>query len=636
MEGIIAVGISSSPNSSKLLRWAQAMSQNKNVEWYAIHVDNGALLSQSDQKRLETNIALAESMGARIISAVGTDIAKTFIATAKALGATFLVVGRSGLYKRGILHRQSLSERILRNADNLNVVIVSDDNNSGLPMMLSSFIRLFSAPWKQYMLLFVAFIFVTLFCFAFQPILDRRSVALIYLAAVLLLSLVSGPAPVVLMAAISSIAYNFLFIPPRFTLSIASAEDVILFVLYILVAGVVGYLSAGLRSREKMLLKRDNAASFLLYATNQLSSQKSLEDAARTASQIVNQYTGTKSVVYLEPWNDLPEIVVNSDSDTNSIIEIEDAHACIIRNAVVQGAKYRFVPAYSSGSPVAAIGYLPPSSEAIRLLEIDQLLIAFGRSLALFVERARSEALSKKAALDLESERLAKVLFDSVSHELKTPLTSITGSLSALKDSDLISKAEIRDELVDNALQSAEHLSRIVDSLLSISRIESGSLKLKLEPTDVAELARKAEEAVTSILGNRKFTVQIKGKTRQYLLDSLLVSKVIMNLLENACRYSNPGGPIELELNEKENGLSILVRDSGPGFSAERMRHPFVKFARHSGDKKGGLGLGLAISRGIVEAHGGHLIARKYPLGFEIEAIFPQSKVGENGASTDN
>lgn len=636
MKEIVAVGVSSSPNSAKLIQWAKRTSDSRGCGWCAIHVDDGSLLAKADRERLEANLESARNLGAIVEVVVGPDVAASFISAARKRGAGTLVVGRSGLSGRGFLPRKAtVTDKILRDGRPLDVVVVSDDGGTPASSAWLSFLNLFSAPWTQYALLCGIFVLVTGACLLLQPLLEGRSVALIYLAVVLLLSLVSGPAPVAMMALVSSLAYNFFFIPPKLTFSIASTEDILLFSLYFLVAGVIGFLSAGLRSRERLLVKRDRAAGFLLSAVDRLSILKSPREAAIAASEIVDRYLGGKSAVYLDSWDEEAECFFGSASGS-----LTEAHKAAARRCVAEavsidapisesgGTRYRFLPASAGASPVVAIGY-EYGGDPRRREEVDGLLLALGRNLALFVERARSEELSRKAAIELESERLAKLLFDSVSHEMKTPLTSITGSLSALRDGDLAQSEAIRTELLGGALQSAERLTRIVDDLLSIGRIEAGALKLKREPVEASELAQTAAEAVSKSLGGRELHVVLPAQPHAYSVDSVLVNRLIVNLLENACRYSLPGAPISLLLADKEGGLSLKVEDAGPGFSRERMSHPFAKFAKRSGDKQGGLGLGLAICKGIAEAHGGRIEARRTPTGFQIEAILPRCGEGE-------
>ena len=633
--GIIAVGVSSAPNSRRLVEWTKRTSDATGIPWCAIHVDDGTVPGKADRGRLEDNLELARSLGAHAIVVVGEDIADTFIETARELGAAMLVIGRSGLSRiSDFPHRSSVSDRILRSANPMDVVVVSDVIQRDRRATISSIRRMFSVPWRQYVLLLGVFVLATLLGLWLEPFLEHRSVALLYLVAVLLLSIVSGPLPIALLAVMSSLAFNFFFIPPRFTFAISSKEDLLLFGLYLLVAAVTGFLSSGLRSRERMLAKKDREATFLLSSADRLSSSATIEEAAMTSSEIVDRYSGSASVICVGRWGERPDEFCGAASKNLGDEEKKAATACISSGTITgrhtgtnASSRLRFIPARAGNRPVASIGYSTASKKA-RIEEDDHLVAALGRNLALFVERALSEEKSRKAAIELESERLAKVLFESVSHELKTPLTTITGSLGALKNEDIASSSSIRMELVDGALISAVRLTRIVEDLLSIGRIEAGALKLKRSPADASEIAWTALGAVIPNRGTRVLNAIVPVQPEAYRIDAVLVNRLAINLLENAMKYSAAGQNIDLLVSGREGGLSLTVRDAGPGFCTERMLNPFTKFSKKPGDKQGGLGLGLAICKGIAEAHGGRLEARKTDLGFEIEAIFPDCVEG--------
>ena len=632
----IAVGVGSSPNSARLVEWAHDTAVALRVDWIVFHVDSGAILGRDDRDRLEENLTLARKLGAQVTTIIGADVVHALIAAAVVRGATMLVVGRSGLSRPGRFHgKATISDRLLREADTLDVVVVGDASSSRRNPVLVSIAKAFSAPLSQYWLLLAVFALVTTICMALETTLGNRSIALLYLAAILLLSLVSNPAPVALLAVSSSLVYNFLFIPPRYTFAIASPEDIILFGLYFLVAAVTGFLSSGLRSRERLLLKRDRVATLLLAAAERFAEIKSVSAAGATAAELVERYYGGPAVVYVTSGGNQPEFFSVRGDVSLSPADEAAAKACASTGETcgagterLASADYRYISARAGEKPVAAIGFSNKTKKG-RNSGDDELFSALGRSLALFIERERSRENSRKAELELESERLAKVLFDSVSHELRTPLTTITGSLSALKDEEIASNALARSELLEGALSSAVSLNKVVEDFLSISRMESGRLKLRLEPIEPSFIATSAAAAAANILAGRHFSVSLPAKTREYRLDAALVERLAVNLLENACRYSREKGDIELRFRECGDGLALAVRDSGPGFSEDRMHLPFSKFRKAEGDQPGGLGLGLAICRGIAEAHCGNISARLVENGFEIEAIFPDCREGE-------
>ena len=247
-----------------------------------------------------------------------------------------------------------------------------------------------------------------------------------------------------------------------------------------------------------------------------------------------------------------------------------------------------------------------------------------GRTFAFVVERERAEALRMKADLELESERLSKVLLDSVSHELRTPLTTITGSMSALMDEGLAAKPEARKALIEGALDASGRLDRIVEDILSMSRIESGSLRLDSSLVDLADLAKEATIAAGRELDPERVRLELPEPALPARLDFGLAARLVGNLLRNAARYSPAGSPIALSFAEEGGSLEIKVRDSGPGVAEGEIPFLFERFRRGRSAKGGGLGLGLAICKGIAAAHGGTIEAHNAPGGgLEVDVSFP-------------
>ena len=633
-QSVIAVGIGSSPNSAHLARWTKEKAGSLGASWVAIHVDDGSKMERADRERLASNLEIAKSLGAKILTLVNADVVSGIIGAAIDAGAAMLVIGRSGLSNLSFLpHRATLADRILSESKALDVVVVCDGRGRKKESLSASLRHLVVAPLGQYVALIAAFLLVTALNWLLAPLIGNRSIALVYLATVLILSLAANPFPIVILAILSSLAYNFLFIPPRFTFAINSLEDILLFCLYFLVAAVTGSLSAGLRSRERLLVQRDKAATLLLQTSELLSIQQSTEYAANMIAQLIERHSGSEALVVIGEEGSNSENVFGSGKNQISSDDWEAIHECVGKGIAcgkstprVPQASFKFLPVAAGKEPAGAIGYrIAPKQRKIQ--ENDQLYLALGKSLALFIAREKSETETRKAALELESNRLAKVLFDSVSHELKTPLTMITGSLSALREESLSSDALIRRELLEDALTYAEKLNKVVEDFLSISRIETGILKLKKEAVEAGEIVRASMSLSSVALRDRVLKVVVPEGHAEFSLDIMLVARLASNLLENAVRYSLKPGSIELRLERKERGLSLIVKDPGPGFSAERMRSPFSKFLRTKGDKPGGIGLGLAICRGIAEAHGGRIDARKEDDGFCVEATFPNCEI---------
>jgi two-component system, OmpR family, sensor histidine kinase KdpD len=633
----ILVAVGPAPGSAYLLRWARRTAYALRADWTAIHVDTGALLNGADKERLEANLSLARKLGAEVSVVPGLDIVETVVATARAKDASMIVVGRSGLSRIGMgPRRATVSDRIMREAAPIDIAVVQDSSLAVKERPLAWLKRTFGAAPRQYALLVAAFAILAFLAKLLAPGLGYRSVALLFLAAILGLSFIARPGPVAILAVLSALALNFFFIPPLYTLSIDSPEDWVLFGVYFLVAFVTGSLVSRIHARGRLLHEREKAASFLFGAAQMLSECPSVEAAAEAAARLAEEHFSTEAAVFVDDGegrlDPLPRGKASPRIDEREFdiaaYSFAERELCGALTDTLPSAALRYLPAAAGERAAGVIGLVPPAGRVWTRGD-DNLLQSLGRTLALSVERFRSEARSRKAVLELESERLGSILLDSVSHELRTPLTTITGSLSALKDDALAEKGEARRALLANALEAADRLNDVVDDLLSLSRIESGMLRLDRRRVELLELARAAIARGGPELDPRRVEIVTSEEDGEAFVDVALAARLIANLLRNAAHYSPRGSAISLFLGEKEGSLSIRVRDRGRGLPEEELRNVFSRFWRGKEARGSGLGLGLAICHGIAQAHGGSVAASNAPDGgLVVEAILPGPRGG--------
>jgi len=632
----ILVAVGPAPGSAYLARWARRTAYALRADWTAVHVDTGAPMSEDDKGRLEANLSLARKLGAEVLVVPGADVAEAVIETARAKGASMIVVGRSGLSRLGIglgLRRATVTDRIMQEAAPIDIALVQDSSTVPAERPFVRFKRAFDAPMRQYTLLAAAFAVLTIFAKILVPTLGYHSVALLFLAAVLGLSFVARPGPVAVLALLSALALDFFFIPPLYTFTIVAPQDWVLFGVYFLVAFVTGSLVSRVHSRERLLRDREGAASFLFGAAQLLSECSSVEAAAEAAARLAEDHFETEAAVFVDdgqgdldpaPRGKAAPRIDEREFDVAAYAFVQRA-TCGAQADTLPSARLRYVPATAGEKAAGVIGLAIPSGRVWTRAD-DNLLQSLGRTLALSVERFRSETRSRRAILQLESERLGGILLDSVSHELRTPLTTITGSLSALRDDALAERTEARRAILANALEASDRLDGIVEDLLSLSRIESGMLKLVRRSVDLPELARAAVARAGPELASRRLEVEAPEEAGPARVDAALAARLAANLLRNAARYSSPELPISFALEAGPRSLAIRVRDRGPGLPEDELASIFVKFRRGRGAKGSGLGLGLAICRGISEAHGGSISARNAPGGgLEVEAVLPYS-----------
>jgi two-component system sensor histidine kinase KdpD len=603
----LLVAVGPSPHSEFLIARTKELADRLGARWLALHVDSGAPRGPAAVERVEARLAQARALGGDSAVVADSDVAERIIAEARRRGCSMIVVGRSGLSpERPFPRAASISDRLARGAGAIAVIVVQDSERRRTDLTPAALRTWFGSGPKQYLLLGLAFLALLAAGAVLAGPIGYRSVALVYLAAVIGLSLVARPLPVAAFAVASAAALNFFFIPPYYTLAIAKPEDLLLFAVYFLSAAVTGSLVATVRANERLYRDKERRASFLSRSLQGLAACRSIPAAAEAAAAVAAEfYSGRATVELDDPENPLTAAAGGADPT----------------------APPRFNPVAADGQAIGRIGV----AGAGRWTKADDdLMAALGRALALVVDRERSEAARLRAAVQSESDRLSRVLLDMVSHELRTPLTAVTGAVSALCDDSLAEKAEARRQLLANALNAADRLNSVVEDLLSASRLGSGSLRLRLETADAGEIAGLALALAGPELAGRPVAVAVADDCGPLTVDQALVARMAANLVKNAARYSRPDGRIELSIARADGGFRIAVSDDGPGLPAALAEAPFHKFVRGPQAPGRGLGLGLAICEGIAAAHGGGLsVVANAADRFAVAAFLPDKPGAE-------
>ncbi len=435
--------------------------------------------------------------------------------------------------------------------------------------------RVKSASAKEYAMAAVGVSLVTLACWLLTAVTGYGAIALIFLLGVVLAGMVLRRGPVLLVAALSAVSWNFLFIPPLFTLHIAKFQDALMFATYFVVAIAIGSLTSRLRAREQWEREREQRATALYRFAQKLAAAPSLEKALTLAGDHINELLGVTATVAAD--GDVPR----------------GGHVFPIKNLTT------------------SFGRLQVERSEGRILTANevQLLEAFADQLATVIERERLKQIAAQAQLSVEAERLRKTLLDCVSHELKTPIAAIGAASQELKR-----HPELSRQLASEIQHGSRRLNRVVNNLLDMTRLESGVVQPKLEWCDVLELLQSAIEGEEEALRGHEILLSVSEDLPLALLDHSLLEQALAKLLANAGSYTPTHLPIHIAASFTNEQLILSVCDRGLGLpeDAERV---FEKFYRANGSKTGGLGLGLSIARGFVEAHGGKLTAQNRETG---------------------
>ncbi len=636
----LLVAISPSPNSAHLVRWTRQRAFNLKAEWTALFVDTGAPLGEAAQESLRKNMNLARQLGAAMVTLPSDNVPLAVIRYARSNSITEIVVGKSGMVGRApFLRRRTIAERITKMSGDIDVAVVQEKGAAmGRPRVrLTSYLRAERASLSKMILVIAAVTGVNLLAL---PVIGYRSASILYLMAVIGLAFFTDRLAVLIAAAMSALLWDYFFLPPRFTFLITKLEDVLMFFLYFLTAAALAFLMSRLRMNQRMLSVRARRMSLLLDLSQSLSRQASLDGIVAAGLEYVSRYLEVEAIAFLpDDGGGLQRVPISLGR-----VEVDEKEQGVARwcfdsrtpcgkyTDTLHMARYHYIPLLTSSAAVGVLG-VRLVKEAAWLPDQEGSLQMLGRTISLAIERERLADENRRNLMARESERLSRVLLNTVSHELRTPLTTIKGSITALMDSVTGSDPEARATLLSETLTAVDRLNAIVENLLSMSRLESGMLRLKRSPTDVMDLASVVADSARRQSGEHPLTISIEDDIPLVSLDFILMVQVLANLLGNVAAHTPPGTAVQLSVEKSGDGISITVADRGPGVDPEELPHLFETFFRGRRAATGGVGLGLPICKGIVEAHGGTIAAfinRKG--GLSVNITMPKSIVAEGGA----
>jgi two-component system, OmpR family, sensor histidine kinase KdpD len=613
----LLIGISPSPNTIKLIRWARRTAYTMDASWVAVYVERPHPLSGNARDRLARNIKLARELGAEIVTTADEDIVDGIVRVAREQNATQILIGKTS---RRLPFSASLLDRLIEKSGELDIYVVGGDNltpasqhRRRLPDIQSGI--------QQYLAAIGVVLAVSLALYPMRGALGYQTISLILLLTVILLPLKLGAGPVLLAAALSAVFWDFFFIPPQFTFAIGLLQDVLMFGLYFGVAAVTGVLTARIRARERTVRVREKHASALYGLTRDLSIARSQDDVVRSAVDNIRKYFGAEAAVLLSQADG--DIFTEAHPASTFATDQRDfgVAAWVYWNEKKAGrftdtlpsARATYYPLSGPRYPLGVVGVHFPAGGR---LTIDQeaLLETFLRQISSAIEREQLHDLTRKTLVVAESERLYKTLLDSLSHEFRTPVATILGMTDQLQSEPQLSGGP-HVEIVKDMHDAANRLNHLVQNLLDMTRLESGLLKLKRDWCDVGDLVGTAVRKVEDLLRHLKVKIDVSDSIPLIQADQGLLEQALVNILNNAAVHAVGATEIEIVAYIQQKECVIHISDNGQGIPAADVDKIFGKFYRSPRTKSGGTGLGLSIARGIVDAHGGSLSCANRPQG---------------------
>lgn len=593
----LLVAVSASPYSERLIRYTRRLASSMEATWVVANIEGPSPLSQEEQTRLTRYLALAHQLGAEVISTPGRDVAETLLRVARQHNVTQIVIGKPlgsrwiTFWKRDLLHW------LMRNSGNIDIhMIPSEETIQSRREPIDE--RLARIPWHEFGIALAIAVVVTGLCLAIFDFTGYWAVALFYLLAVVLAATRLPRWPTLFLAASSALLWDFLFIPPRFTFYISHLHDFMMFGAYFVIAVVIGHLATQLREREQSERRREERATALYRLTRALAASRDLDEALPKVIKLIRHFFQADAAVWL---CDETGLIQHPASAFPSTSKSESVAMWTFQKKQTAGRSTDTLPdADALHLPLVtgdrAEGVLTVRLESLPTIEQRELLDAFASQLALFVNKERALEESRTAQIARQSQKLQKTLFDSVSHELKTPLAAMSVALQQAQP-DL---NELR--------QAVARLTHTVNNLLDATRLESGLLQPLREWCDPGELVREA--VASSGLTETDVQIRIEPNLPAILVDSGLIQQALDAIFTNAMTYGKGSRPIEVSAARDDSVIVLSVADYGAGLAPGEETKVFQKFYRGPRTRPGGLGLGLSIARQLVEAHGGQIIAQ--------------------------
>jgi two-component system sensor histidine kinase KdpD len=611
----LVVCISADQSAERVLRSAARMAQGLNAPWTAVHVERPDQPASAELlRRLDDNFRLAERLGADVKRLVGADFVDEILKFARREHATQIVMG--AIRERRLLRfwRPSLVDALVRNPDGFSIHLVTAPlagPAGGLPWPARPSLQRLALELAVSAASVAA---ATVAGLGLSSLLPLPNVSLLFLLAVVVSAIREGYRAAIVAAVLSALVYNFTFIDPVGTLSIAAPHEVFAFVVFIAAAVAAGGIASRVREQRAAAVERARVTEALYELSSKLSAVSRGEDAVWAAATQLNGLLKRQILFYLPEDGDLVLAASWPPDDVPEVIDAAAARWAFDKNeaagagtGTLPSSAYQFRPLQNPAGVIGVCGFRfdrrPLDSGEARIFE------ATLHQTAITIDRARLSRTAMEQAATLAGDRFRSALLSSISHDLRTPLATITGAASSLREFGDRMSTETRADLLLSIEQEGERLTRFVGNLLDMTRIESGTLEPKSDWIDIREVIHQSAGRARTYFPAALIETSLATDLPLIRGDSVLLGQVLFNLIDNAVKYGG-GEPVSIYAKREANAIMISVTDLGKGIPPKDLPHVFDKFFRGSRKSDGrtpGTGLGLAIAKGLVEAMGGSI-----------------------------
>ena len=616
----LLVCVGPSPTTARVIRTAKRMATALDAPWLAVAVERpGVVPTDAAREQIAQHFRLAERLGAETVTLSGDNVAATILDYARSRNITKVFIGKTNQPRWKRLLRGRVVDDVLESSGDIDVYVIHGEGEAKQragKTQLAAKRRLFPFAIATVVVAGAALIATILARFDLAQ--TEANTVMLLLAAVAYVAFRYGRGPAIAAGFAAVLAFNFFFVEPYYTFAVSDARYVVTFAVMLAIGFLIGSLTSRLRSQVESSQLREQRTSALYQLGKQLSSLSGGLFLVSAAGRQIADLVGGEVAIYLSRADETPELVFGQETQiAKHPVSLPTAKWVVDHDQIAGAATDTlpnaialFLPLTGSQRTVGAIAVRVDESE--RLLEPDQrrLLEACASQLAIALERDQMAIDASEARIRAEAEQVRNSLLSGVSHDLRTPLAAIAGAASSLLESRT-SDDGTRQQLLETISEEANRLNRLLENILQMSKLDSGAAAPNKQWHVLEDIVGSALRRTARDLQTHAVDVHLPPDLPLIHVDGVLLEQVLVNLLENAARYTPPGTTVSISAAADAKSLSVRVADDGPGIAAGSEERIFDKFFRAAPmpDAGRGSGLGLAICRAIAQAHGGRIAA---------------------------
>jgi two-component system, OmpR family, sensor histidine kinase KdpD len=620
------IAVTPDGQAEQLVRIGKRFADALDAEWLVVSIETPKLLklSESQRNRRIDVLRLAESLGAETVTLDGASAPDALLEYARLRNVTRIVIGEAKRTGWRAWLRHSTTTELVRRGRGFDVSVIALRDTQPVKQRDVPGSGPAAIRWERYWAALLISACCTALAAVMYPYFALTNLVMVYLLGATVAALRLGRGPASLAAVANVVALDFCFVPPRFTFAIGNLEYLLTFTVMLVMALVIANLVANVRAQTRVAGARERRTSLLYAMSRELAATRSFNNLARVAiKHVAETFAGRATVLLpdaagrLHHLQDVALAGLLEDADLSVAQWVYDhGRPAGLGTDTLPAATAQYLPLTDMQRTLGVLAVQPAQRRRLLLPEQRHLLETFAGQIALAIERAQRTEEAEAARVAVETESLRNTLLASISHDLRAPLAAITEASRALNDPALRQDAEERARLARWIDAKAREMSELISNVLDLMSFELGEVHLRRDRQRVDELVAAAVTRLAGRWGERSIDVLLPTDLPPVNVDAQLITRVLINLLENAIKHTPPGTRITVSAGIEGESLRVVIDDTGPGLPPGQPERLFAKFQRGRDENNvGGAGLGLAISRAIINAHGGHISAMQRPGG---------------------